>query len=225
MRHPTSSQIMIAILTKTPPFPFQDHELHLATNCLGPFLFTKLLQPMLAHTAARSAPNSVRVSWSGSIVIDLYAPTHGVPVATEPRGEPDLAAHLQNPRTLYAISKAGNLFYASEFGRRFGDTGVVSTCFNPGNLKTELQRHVSPGERRLQRLLLFPPVLGAYTELWSGLAPDLTTRDNGAYIGPWGRIMTVKQDRLDALTSRDHGGSGGAENFWDWSEKQVQKFT
>lgn len=42
----------------------------------------------------------------------------------------------------YGQSKCGNLFFSSEFARRYADTGIVSVAFNPGNLKTALLRHV-----------------------------------------------------------------------------------
>ena len=120
----------------------QGHELHIVTNCLGPWLFTQYLNKTITSTAATSPPNTVRVSWAGSVVIDLYSPKHGI--SLDPNGSPNLP--LSNPQTLYALSKACNLFYASEYGKRCNEqkTGVVSTCFNPGNLRTDLQRYVSP---------------------------------------------------------------------------------
>ena len=44
----------------------QDHELQLATNCLGPYLFTKLLLPQLQAAVQTSIPGSVRVVWTSS---------------------------------------------------------------------------------------------------------------------------------------------------------------
>lgn len=46
-------------------------------------------------------------------------------------------------RILYAQSKYGNVAIARELARLYGDQGIVSTVVNPGNLKTELQRHSS----------------------------------------------------------------------------------
>ncbi|KIX04023.1 uncharacterized protein Z518_07576 [Rhinocladiella mackenziei CBS 650.93] len=198
----------------------QGYELHMTTNCLGPWLLTQFLHPILAATAATSLPNSVRVSWAGSLVIDLYAPHGGMTLTGQ--GEPDLSS--ANPRTLYAVSKAGNLFYASEYGKRCKADGIVSTCFNPGNLKTELQRYMSASETVTHRLILFPAILGAYTELWSGFAPELTTEWNGTYIAPWGRILHVKKDRMQSLKTCDEGGNGKAKAFWDWTEKECKKY-
>lgn len=50
----------------------------MATNWLGPFLFTKLLTPLLKSTVASSPPNFVRVAWAGSVTIDVYTPKGGI---------------------------------------------------------------------------------------------------------------------------------------------------
>lgn len=77
-------------------------ELQLATNCLGPYLFTQLLLPQLHAAAESSPPGSVRVIWTSSLIVDLSAPTGGVHI-------PDLASPPPNNQAkIYAESKAGN---------------------------------------------------------------------------------------------------------------------
>ena len=66
--------------------------------------------------------------------------------------------------------------------------------------------------------------MGAYTELYSGLSPELTVKDNGAYIAPWGKVGSVKADRREGCKSVEEGGTGAAERFWEWSEKEVEKY-
>jgi retinol dehydrogenase-12 len=122
---------------------FAGHELQLGTNCLGHFLLTQLLHPILRQTAATSPANTGRVAWAGSLAIDFYTPPGGVDF--DEQG----AVKYQNQKTSYGVSKAGNLFLASEFGRRVGGEGVVSVVFNPGNLRTELQNTMSMVERYL----------------------------------------------------------------------------
>lgn len=58
----------------------QDLELQIATNCVGPYLLTKLLLPLLEKTAQLSdtAAGSVRVTWAGSLGVDLVSPKGGV---------------------------------------------------------------------------------------------------------------------------------------------------
>jgi len=162
----------------------------------------------------------VRVAWAGSLAIDAYAPNGGVTL--NENGEPSIES--QNIQTIYGVSKAGNLFLASEFGKRTQGEGIVSVCFNPGNLRTELQRHVPKWQDMLLSLMVYRAVFGAYTELWCGLSPDLTTEQNGAYVAPWGRIMTVKKDRMQSLKTKEDGGSEKAKMFVDWCERECKKF-
>lgn len=46
----------------------QGHDLEMATNCLGPFLLNKLLEPVLISTASHEAPGEVRVVWVTSLL-------------------------------------------------------------------------------------------------------------------------------------------------------------
>lgn len=112
----------------------------MGTNCLGPFLLTRLLLPLLTKTAAISAPNSVRVTWAASVALD-GAPEHGIEWNDKKKAPVTHKSQSVN----YAQSKVGNLFLAAEFARRHGrETGVVSAAYNPGNLRTELMRHANP---------------------------------------------------------------------------------
>lgn len=99
----------------------QGHELQLGTNCLGPFLFTQLLLPILKKTAATSPEGSVRVTWAGSLTTETSAPPGGVSM-----GEGGIPAVSSNQMTNYGQSKAGNVFIASEFARRYGRDGILS---------------------------------------------------------------------------------------------------
>jgi NAD(P)-dependent dehydrogenase (short-subunit alcohol dehydrogenase family) len=68
----------------------QGIELQLATNCLGPFLFTHLLLPLLESTAAAGASTSagsVRVIWTSSQMMELSAPQGGI-LMSEMRSPP-----------------------------------------------------------------------------------------------------------------------------------------
>lgn len=38
--------------------------------------------------------------------------------------------------------RQGNVVVALELARRYRDQGIVSTSLNPGNIKTDLQRHL-----------------------------------------------------------------------------------
>ncbi|KAF2141407.1 uncharacterized protein K452DRAFT_251337 [Aplosporella prunicola CBS 121167] len=197
----------------------EGYELQMGTNCLGPFLFTQQLLPILKKTAAMAPPNSVRVTWAASITID-FAPVHGVEF--DKKGMPVVSPQQQ---INYAQSKAGNVFLASEFARRYAQDGILSVSFNPGNLRTELQRHTGILGMILNFILCYPAVFGAYTELFAGWSPLITsTAYNGGLVVPWGRPHTPRQGLLQALRGNREGGYGIAEKFWDWCAKETSRW-
>jgi NAD(P)-dependent dehydrogenase (short-subunit alcohol dehydrogenase family) len=104
----------------------QGYELQLGTNNIAPFLFTKLLTPILVTTAKNEAPGSVRVVWVSSSVAHMLAPTGGVDMG-------NLAYETEKSKNhKYAISKAGNILHALEFRRRYEHSGLVSVvCIFP----------------------------------------------------------------------------------------------
>ena len=85
----------------------------------------------------------------------------------------------------YGQSKVGNLFLTRELARTTPQTGVIHACFNPGSLRTELQRHwkglaswiavsgfpatfsftANLANRSKDKLLFYSAIHGAYTEL------------------------------------------------------------
>ena len=52
-------------------------------------------------------------------------------------GEPKNTDELSS----YGQTKVGNVFLARAYAKTTPETGVIHTAFNPGNLRTELQRH------------------------------------------------------------------------------------
>jgi hypothetical protein len=54
-------------------------------------------------------------------------------------------------------------------------------ALNPGNLQTDLQRHVPGWQKMAFKAVLHTPIHGAYTELFAGLSPDVTSDYNGAW--------------------------------------------
>lgn len=201
----------------------QGHELLLGTNCLGPFLLTRLLSPLLAATAAASPQGGVRVVWTSSQTVDLSAPPGGFEMAE--LGRPP-AGSISGRVAHYLTSKVGNWFLCGEFARRCGGRGegVVHVVQNPGNLRTRLLRHVRWMEYATA-VLLHKPVFGAYTELWAGLSEDITAEDGGGYVVPWGRKHPApRADLLLALKGVDEGGTGRAREFYDWCEEKTREY-
>jgi len=93
----------------------------LGVNTLGPFLFTKLLTPILVQTAKTAAPGSVRVMFVASSATYLFTPKGGVDVAKLE------SHHPYSPGEMYGVSKAGSALHALHFARLYSKDGVIST--------------------------------------------------------------------------------------------------
>lgn len=152
----------------------QGYEVTLGVNCVGTFLFTKLLTPILAATAKASLPNIVRVIWLSSFACELRAHER-IGLSTE-----NLDYHIPViATTRYGLSKAGVWALGVEYGRRHGKgkDGIISVAINPGNLRSELQRDQGLLFKILTRLLLYPTINGAYTELYAAFSPEVAEAD------------------------------------------------
>lgn len=104
----------------------QDHELMIAVNCLGPFLFTKLLHPLLESTAKSLPAGSVRVVWLGSLMIQIMAPKGGIDLDNL-----DYKKKFPDINVRYAVSKTGNLFICSEWAKRDAEKGIFHLVREP----------------------------------------------------------------------------------------------
>lgn len=195
----------------------QKIELQLATNCLGPYLLTQLLLPILSATASTSAPATTRVVWTSSQIVDLTAAKGG---GWDPASPP-----TTDQSKNYTLSKVGNWFLASELAGQVHARGILSVTQNPGNLKTNLLRHAPAMMRWMSAPLLHKAKMGAYTALWAGLALDLGLDAGGGYVVPWGRMHPgPRADLVLALRSPEEGGTGRARAFAEWCEGQVGEF-
>lgn len=152
----------------------QGYDMQLGTNNVGTFMFTQLLAPTLVATAKAEPSGTVRVVWVSSSATEIFGPTGGVELD-------NLDYHNERSSSIkYGISKAGNYLHSTEFAKRYRDDGVVSVSLNPGNLDSQLFR--TQGwilQRALRLLALYPPIYGAYTELFAGLSSDVTLEKSG----------------------------------------------
>lgn len=98
----------------------QGYELQLGTNCLAPWLFTKLLTPLMIETAKTAAKGDVRVVWLASSIAELRSPKGGVDMDNLDYKKDQLAW------TKYGVSKAGNFLYAVEFAKLYKQDGIIS---------------------------------------------------------------------------------------------------
>ena len=198
----------------------QGHEIHMGTNCLGPYLLTKLLLPILTETAKSAPKNSVRVVFTSSGIIDLAGPPSGVSFAELEPGK-----HSGDVSRNYSGSKAGNWFLASEFDQRYAKDGIVAVAQSPGTLRTPGWNGTSWLMRAMMAPFFQPPKMVAYTELWAGLSTDVKSGDGQKLIIPWGRWNTTpKKEHLASLKSKKEGGTGLAAEFFDYCDAQTKEF-
>ncbi|KAI0891972.1 NAD(P)-binding protein [Annulohypoxylon nitens] len=192
----------------------QGYEMQMATNALGPFLLTRLLEPILLSTATQQDSfGNVRIVWVSSM-LDIGTPKGGIvwdTQAEEPVLHSDMMAN-------YMQSKAGVTFLGYEFAKRLGDKGIISVSLHPGMLKTELQRNFPAPVRAVMGAVFKGPVYGAYTELFAAFSSDVTSKENGRYIIPWGRLGSVPDHMAGGMRLKEEGGTGLSEKFWGWCE-------
>ena len=153
----------------------QGYEQQLGTNTLAPFLFTRLLTPMLQETAKSEPPGAVRVVWVASSAAANFAPKGGM-VMDNLDYHDDQSAWYK-----YGVSKAGTIFHAAEYAKRFGPDNILSVSLDPGNLKTPLWEQTPKWQKPFINLVLKDPVYGAYTELFAGLSPDVQMKYGGRF--------------------------------------------
>ncbi|EKD19690.1 uncharacterized protein L3040_001963 [Drepanopeziza brunnea f. sp. 'multigermtubi'] len=195
----------------------QGYEKQLGTNCVGPFLFTKLLLPLLKASARLNPPETTRVVWVSSSAAEI-SPKGGVDMGNLDYKVDKGAWHK------YSVSKAGNLLHAQEFATRYGSDGIISVALNPGNLSSDLQRNLPGWQNAILQKFLYAPINGAYTELFAGVSPDVNMDHNGGWIIPFGRFGPLRADLEKSGKSKKDGGSGIAENFWEWTEEQIKPY-
>lgn len=190
----------------------QGYEVQIVTNCLGPYLFTQLLTPIIQKTASTSPPGSVRVTWAASLGT-LFSPRPGGVIMEPNAGAKD----HRNPQIDYVQSKSGNVLLARAYQAEHLNDNIISNSWNPGNLASELQRHTPWYMVIFIKALLHPPIMGAYTELFAGWADEAGKEDKkGAYIGPWGRFVMLRKD-VD-------GNKEGEKTFWEWCEQETKQY-
>jgi retinol dehydrogenase-12 len=98
----------------------QGYELQLGTNNIAPFLFTKLLTPILVETAKTAPKGSVRVVWVSSSAAEMIAPVGGVDMNNLDYKK-ELSGWMK-----YGVSKGGNILHSNEFAKRHEEDGIIS---------------------------------------------------------------------------------------------------
>ncbi|KAH7127746.1 hypothetical protein B0J13DRAFT_564463 [Dactylonectria estremocensis] len=186
----------------------QGYELQLGVNNLAHHLFTTLLTPTLKATAQVAPRDTVRVVWVSSSAADT-APNPAIDFSN---------INYQREEGLWAKymrSKAGNVIQAAEYARRTEGSGILSLSLNPGNFVTNLQNNMPKWQLAMFKLIAHPPKNGAYTELFAGLHPSITEKDNGSWVSPFGKKEAARKDLVEPDLGR---------KYWEWCETQVRPY-
>ncbi|KAE8444138.1 hypothetical protein EG329_000826 [Mollisiaceae sp. DMI_Dod_QoI] len=202
----------------------QGQDLEMVTNCVAPYLLTKLLEPILIRTAVSSPPFCVRIVFVVALM-QFFTPASAMLFDGDgtPRILPGDKVQTK-PGDNYMQTKAGGTWLAAEFANRLGSKGILSTSVHPGLMRTELQRNMAVSARVGMKLLFKGPVYGAYSELFAAFSPELKAENNGGYVMAWGRIAELPRNITHGLRSKAEGGSGEAKMFVDYCERETIMF-
>ncbi|MEV4423087.1 SDR family NAD(P)-dependent oxidoreductase [Patulibacter sp. NPDC049589] len=156
-------------------------ELAFATNVLGPFLLTALLQERLKA----AAPSRVITVSSGG----MYAQKLDA-------DDPQHQHRKYSPASVYARNKRAQVVLNEQWAERLTRTGVVVHTMHPGWADTPGVEESLPGFHRLTKRILRSPAEGADTIVWLAAASAPMHRSGGfwqdrrarpTHYGPWTR--------------------------------------
>ncbi|KDR82921.1 hypothetical protein GALMADRAFT_859122 [Galerina marginata CBS 339.88] len=184
----------------------QEYDMQFGVNVLGHFYFTKLLIPTLISTARTNPDNRARVITTSS-ALHLLGRINYDTLIDGPKRKKSLKFLLYNQ------SKYAGVAFASELARKYEDEGIVSVALNPGNLHSDLQRHLSKLELTILNTILFPTSFGALSGLWAGTSAAGAYL-NGKYVVPWARVSSPRASAQSAKVG---------EKLWNWMEEQIEK--
>ncbi|KAF9783762.1 NAD-binding protein [Thelephora terrestris] len=175
----------------------------------GPYYFTELLLPALYKTStSENKPRVVNLT-SQMGLIGASAFGSGLDFSTF-KDSPK--RRKMSGTALYSQSKLGNVVYAQEFARRYGDK-VISISVHPGPILSELPRNDfdpnNPVFRFFFKLVTYPTPMGAITPLYAGTSPEAENL-NGEYLTQWHRVGTPRSK--DPVLGKE---------LWTWLEEQV----
>ena len=171
-------------------------ELTFATNVLGPFLLTRLLEPRLrASGAARVVNVSSGGMYARRLSLDDWA--------FEKRPFDGVVAYAEAKRALVVLTEL--------WARRLAGSGVTVNAMHPGWADTPAVRTSLPRFRRAMESRLRTPEEGADTVVWLCICPRLGGESGRFYFDraprpthllPWTREDPKDRDRLWRLCER-----------------------
>ena len=171
-------------------------ELTFATNVLGPFLLTRLLEPRLrASGAARVVNVSSGGMYARRLSLDDWA--------FEKREFDGVVAYAEAKRALVVLTEMG--------AERLAGSGVTVNAMHPGWADTPAVRTSLPRFRRAMESRLRTPEEGADTVVWMSVCPRLGSETGRFYFDreprathllPWTREDPKDRTRLWQLCEK-----------------------
>ena len=182
-------------------------EMQFGTNHLGHFAWTAQLMPALAQ-GARVVTLSSAAHLRGSVDLD----------------DLNWKARDYDPNLAYAQSKTANIWFASEFQRRF-DGRLLSLSVHPGVIETDLARHLPEAVVAAMRINfkeagIIPKNVaqGAATSVWAATSSDLVGH-GGAYLLDAQIATPVTEEEPRTGYAPWAYDAAGAGRLWTQSEE------
>ncbi|KAK7039935.1 short-chain dehydrogenase/reductase family protein [Favolaschia claudopus] len=197
-------------------------ESQMATDHIGPFLFTKLIAPKLLSSATATANYTPRVVWVSSGAHAMMG--SGVNFATI--GKPDEAGY--QGLEAYSQAKSANVLMGIEIGRRSAGR-VKGYSLHPGIIYTNMnQKEEVMGELKAIGVLRADGTPNTDNIQWKTLAQGAATTVTAAFNprlndvpGAYLDDCNVANDKIAAHSS----DTGNAKKLWDVTEEIIgEKF-
>lgn len=135
----------------------------------------------------------------------------------------DTIAHLETERKPRPDEDRAAAPQSQDAKRYHGTSSPTHTAPNTYHISDLFNFHQSSptNSSLLQGILFKPPLFGAYSELFAALSPKITAKHNGGFVIPWGRFGDIPDHIEKGLKPRVEGGSGAADKFWNWCERET----
>jgi NAD(P)-dependent dehydrogenase (short-subunit alcohol dehydrogenase family) len=171
-------------------------ELTFATNHLGPFLLTRLLEPRLREGRPARIVNVASEAHRNTRGLDFDA------LRSPARSRTGLPE--------YAVSKLCNVLFTRELARRWAGSGVTAYALHPGVVATGIWRELPGPLRWLVTRFMISPEEGARTTIACATSPELA--------GVSGRYYRREREEAPSAVAQDEAL---AARLWDESERMA----
>ncbi|KAJ5628468.1 short-chain dehydrogenase/reductase-like protein [Penicillium lividum] len=188
------------------------HEMHFATNFLGPFLLFQLLRPALL-ASSRTDFNSR--------VVNVASSAHRAWNLNESDNY-NFENGGYNFGVAYANSKLASIYMANEIDRRYGSLGLHATSVHPGAINTNLSRHV--GREFVEQIMSDENIVRVLKSPEQGAATTVLAAVGHEWDGQGGKYLEDCEEAKRGLDDNDTFGVGYVRQTYDLeNEKRLWK--